>query len=85
MTKNTRLSTLVVNAQADALAALAAGGFLDMYDGVQPKSADDPVTTQKLGVSQAAHSCRGGRAFPRQRPARQWPLRSADWLWSRGR
>lgn len=51
MARDTRLSTLVVNAQADALAKLADGGFVDIYDGERPKSADDPVTSQKLGVS----------------------------------
>ncbi len=49
--RDTRLSTLVVNAQAEALAKLADGGYVDIYDGERPKSADDPVTTQTLGVS----------------------------------
>lgn len=49
--RDTRLSTLVVNAQADAFAKLADGGFIDIYDGERPKSADDPVTKQRLGVS----------------------------------
>lgn len=45
--RNTRLSEMVVNAQADALAKLASGGFILYFDGKQPRSADDPLTVQK--------------------------------------
>lgn len=51
MTKKTRLSNLVVNVQADALATLLANGFIDIYDGVQPDSADVDVSNQTLSVS----------------------------------
>lgn len=51
MPKSTRLSDIVVNTQADALAALLKSGFIDIYDGKQPESADEPVTTQRRCVS----------------------------------
>ncbi len=37
---------LAVNAEADAVCRLLDGGSLDLYDGVQPASADSPITTQ---------------------------------------
>ncbi|SRR6266478_3112534 len=46
MSLNTRLSDLVVNIQADALAVLLNNGYIRIYDGAQPASADDPITTQ---------------------------------------
>lgn len=51
MPKSTRLSDIVVNAQADALASLLKDGFIDIYDGAQPESADVAVTTQRRCVS----------------------------------
>lgn len=51
MPKNTKLSDEVVNAQANALAALLKEGFIDIYDGAQPESVDVAVTTQKRCVS----------------------------------
>jgi len=46
MALNTQASSVARNAMMDALAALLAGGFLDIYDGAQPASADVAVTTQ---------------------------------------
>lgn len=41
-----RYSTLAVNTKADAQAALLNGGFLDIYDGAQPATANTAITTQ---------------------------------------
>lgn len=41
-----KLATLAVNTEADALLALANGGYLDLYDGTRPADADTPVTSQ---------------------------------------
>ena len=49
--KNMTLSELVVNAQADALAKMASGGFFDVFDGQQPMNADVGLTGQTCGVS----------------------------------
>lgn len=46
-----RLSNVAVNAEIDALTALLNGGFLDIYDGTQPATADTAVTTQVLLAS----------------------------------
>lgn len=46
MAKSTKLSDLVVNAQGDALASLLTNGFIDIYDGAQPDSADSPTTAR---------------------------------------
>lgn len=51
MVKRTKLADVVVEAQADALAKLCAGGFIDIYDGEQPESDEAPITKQKLCVS----------------------------------
>lgn len=51
MPKNTNLTNLAVNVEADAFASLIDGGFIDIYDGKQPDSADMPITTQTLGVT----------------------------------
>lgn len=45
---NTQLSNLAANEQLNALAALASNGYLRMYSGAQPISADMPITTQVL-------------------------------------
>lgn len=44
------MTTASANAIADALAALADGGFLRIYDGTQPATADTAITTQVLLV-----------------------------------
>jgi hypothetical protein len=41
-----RMSSEAVNAEADALRALANGGYLRIYDGVQPLTANTAVSTQ---------------------------------------
>ena len=48
MAKNTQLTNLVVNAQADALARLLDGGWCDIYDGAQPANGDAAVAGTKL-------------------------------------
>ncbi len=39
-------SSLAVNAEADAVCKLLDGGFLDLYDGVQPEKVGAAITTQ---------------------------------------
>lgn len=51
MPKNTKLADIVVEKQADALASLLSDGFIDIYDGTQPESADTEIVKQKLCVS----------------------------------
>jgi hypothetical protein len=46
MALNPKYTNLAVNTKADALAALANSGFLDIYDGTQPATADTAITTQ---------------------------------------
>lgn len=46
-----KASNEAVNAEAAALGALLDGGFLDIYDGVQPATADTPLTGQTLLAS----------------------------------
>ncbi len=48
MAANPKVTTLGVNAEADALAALFNSGFLKIYSGSQPATADSAVTTQIL-------------------------------------
>jgi hypothetical protein len=48
MSKNTQLTNLAVNAMADALAALANGGSVKIYDGAQPATGDTAISTQVL-------------------------------------
>lgn len=59
MAKNTQLSNLAVNTEADALGALLNSGLLRIYDGTQPATADTAITTQveiPEPVVQIAHS-----------------------------
>lgn len=51
MPMNTQLSDATVNAQANALAALCNGGFIKIYDGTQPASADSALSGNTLGVT----------------------------------
>ena len=46
MAHNTIMAETAVNAQADRLGQLANNGFIRFYDGTQPATADDPITTQ---------------------------------------
>lgn len=48
MAKNTQLTNLAVNTEADALAAQANSGILRIYDGTQPATGDTAITTQNL-------------------------------------
>lgn len=51
MARKTTMSTLAVNIQANAIANLLDGGFVDVLTGPQPEFSDDPLTTQKVLVS----------------------------------
>lgn len=46
--KNLRLAGAGVNAEADAVGALFNSGYLRIYDGTQPATADTAITTQNL-------------------------------------
>jgi hypothetical protein len=48
MALTTRLSTVAANAEADAVCALASHGFLRIYEGAQPVSADTAPRSQLL-------------------------------------
>lgn len=48
MALNTQLANATVNAQADALGTLLDNGYLRLYDGAQPATADTAVSTQVL-------------------------------------
>lgn len=50
MALNTQVSSAAAAAEANALAALLNAGFIDIYDGTQPASADSTITTQTKGV-----------------------------------
>lgn len=41
-----KFTTLAINTKVDAESALLNGGFLDIYDGAQPATANTAVTTQ---------------------------------------
>lgn len=53
MALNPKRSNLAASTAADAMAALANGGFFDIYDGAQPATADTAVTTQNKLASLA--------------------------------
>jgi hypothetical protein len=48
MPQNLKKSNAAANAEADALAALLNTGYLRIYDGTQPATADTAITTQNL-------------------------------------
>lgn len=48
MPLNTQLANATVNGQADDLSARLNSGFLRIYDGTQPATADTAITTQTL-------------------------------------
>lgn len=48
MAKNTQMANATVNAQADAMATLLNNGYLRIYDGTQPATADTAVGAQVL-------------------------------------
>lgn len=51
MAKNTQLTNLAVNTEADAVAALCNGGQLKIYDGSQPATGDTAIGAQTLLVT----------------------------------
>lgn len=48
MALNTQMSDAAVNAMADALSDLLDNGYLRIYDGTQPATADTAISTQVL-------------------------------------
>lgn len=48
MAKNTQITNKAVNAMADVIARLADNGYLRLYNGGQPATANTAVTTQVL-------------------------------------
>lgn len=48
MPRNTQLANATVNAQADALARQLDNGYLRIYSGTQPATADTAITSQVL-------------------------------------
>src|SRR5437660_742362 len=48
MASNLNLSESAANVQADALAELLNNGFLRLYDGSQPFTANHPIDSQRL-------------------------------------
>lgn len=48
MALNAKYSVAAVNAEADALTALLADGYLRLYSGAQPATADTPLSGQTL-------------------------------------
>jgi hypothetical protein len=48
MAHNPKLTNLGANTAADAVTALANSGFIKVYDGAQPATADTAITTQVL-------------------------------------
>jgi hypothetical protein len=58
--KNTQISNLAVNAQADALTPLLASGKINLYSGTQPASSDTALAANTLLVAPVF----GATAFP---------------------
>lgn len=48
MPNNLKVSNTVVNGQADALSVLADNGYIRIYDGTQPATADTAISSQVL-------------------------------------
>lgn len=48
MANNPKLTNLAANAAADAVCALLNNGYLRIYSGTQPTTADEDITTQTL-------------------------------------
>lgn len=51
MAKITNISMMSANVEANAFASLMDGGFIDIYSGNQPKSADETLSGKEPGVS----------------------------------
>ncbi len=60
MALNTQLADATVNAQAAALATLCNSGYIKVYDGTQPATADTALGAQVCGVTLTF----GATAFP---------------------
>jgi len=60
MALNTQVADATVNAQANALAALCNSGFIKIYNGTQPATADTAISGNTLGVTLTF----GATAFP---------------------
>jgi hypothetical protein len=60
MNKNTQMANVTVNAQADAMTALLAGGKIGLYSGTQPATADTALSANTL----LAQPVYGTPAFP---------------------
>lgn len=73
--KETLLSAAAVSAQADVLARLVDNGYLRVYDGTLPLTADDALTTQvplgewRFGNPSAAAAVAGVLTFNMPEPA----------------
>ena len=50
MALNTQVSNAAAAAEANAFATLLNGGFIDIYDGAQPATADTAIVAQVKGV-----------------------------------
>ena len=50
MAKNTQMTNLGVNTEADALAVLANSGYINIYDGTQPATGDTALSGNTLLV-----------------------------------
>lgn len=50
MALNTQVSNIAASAEANALATLLNSGFIDIYDGAQPATADTAIVAQVKGV-----------------------------------
>lgn len=62
MAKNTQLTNLAVNAEADALSDLLDHGWIDILDGTQPANAATAITTQNVLVSLRLNTTFSGAA-----------------------
>jgi len=51
MPKNTQLTNLVVDTQANSMATLFNSGFMDLLDGSQPATGNTAITTQNVLAS----------------------------------
>jgi hypothetical protein len=60
--KNTQLTNAAVNAEADALAALADHGWVDVLTGAQPATGDTAISTQVVLASMRLSSPAFGAA-----------------------
>lgn len=62
MANNLKMSNAAVNAEADALTALLNNGYIRIYDGAQPATADTAVGAQVLLAELRANATAAGAA-----------------------